>query len=340
MAGMHHVLILASRVMAGIVGGIAFYFAFFLYENEEGIWQNRIENLWSSVYDRAKVTDSTTLALFNKIAETLNEVFNHAFGKRLISVRAFINSFNLSLGVLAIFALFFSLVAKSLGLPFSADRQTQLGFIALSVVSCTLVFMPDRFTIRMRTPLLFAPFAYTAFYFIYDSRHDAMMRGMLIFQLPLILLSFVSDCVGIVVMRRLFIVISRTLSVLRLVLSMIALFMIPILLTIVLPEAYIKTMAPSIQDLRPEKLSPIVAGGELMMLNLSTFFICLIPAAMLVVVLSHKLLWPVLSRLLYPVASRKVITNRKALVPVGSLCLLYAMNVAQVGVKDVLKLFS
>jgi hypothetical protein len=92
MAGMHHALMIASRVLAGIVGAIAFYFAFFLYEDEEGAWQNRIENLWSRVYDRAKVTDSTTLALFNKIAETLNEVFNHAFGKRLISVRAFINS--------------------------------------------------------------------------------------------------------------------------------------------------------------------------------------------------------------------------------------------------------
>jgi hypothetical protein len=53
---MHHALILVSRVVAGIVGGVAFYFALFLYEDEEGLWQNRIEKLWASVYDRAKIT--------------------------------------------------------------------------------------------------------------------------------------------------------------------------------------------------------------------------------------------------------------------------------------------
>ena len=42
MAGMHHALMLASRILAGILPGIAFYFAFFLYEDEEGIWQNRL----------------------------------------------------------------------------------------------------------------------------------------------------------------------------------------------------------------------------------------------------------------------------------------------------------
>jgi hypothetical protein len=36
MAGMHHALIIASRVVAGIVGGFAFYCVTFMYENEQG----------------------------------------------------------------------------------------------------------------------------------------------------------------------------------------------------------------------------------------------------------------------------------------------------------------
>jgi hypothetical protein len=83
------------------------------------------------------------------------------------------------------------------------------------------------------------------------------------------------------------------------------------------------------------QLRTLLAG-----LNVTTALLCQVPAIMLCVVLLHKLIWPALSRLLYPLASRKVITNRKALISVGSLCLLYALNVAQVGVKDVLKLFS
>jgi hypothetical protein len=97
MAGMNHALILVSRIVAGVVAALAFYFAFFLYEDEEGVWQNRIENLWAAVYDRAKITDSTSTALFNKIGETLDKVFNRLFGRRLISFHALAVSVNMSL---------------------------------------------------------------------------------------------------------------------------------------------------------------------------------------------------------------------------------------------------
>ncbi len=48
---MHHALILASRIPAGIIAAVAFYFAFFLYEDEEGVWQNRIEQPWVQVHE-------------------------------------------------------------------------------------------------------------------------------------------------------------------------------------------------------------------------------------------------------------------------------------------------
>jgi len=95
---MHHPLITGSRVLAGIVGVVAFYFAFFLYEDEEGIWQNRIENLWISVYDRARVTNSTTTALFNKLAKVLQRTFSLVFGERLLSIQAISVSSALSIG--------------------------------------------------------------------------------------------------------------------------------------------------------------------------------------------------------------------------------------------------
>jgi hypothetical protein len=102
MAGMHHALILASRIVAGVVAGIAFYFALFLYEDEEGIWQNRIENLWASVYDRAKVTDRTSTALINKIAQILKNCFSWLFGDKLVSFQAISTSINLSFAIMVL----------------------------------------------------------------------------------------------------------------------------------------------------------------------------------------------------------------------------------------------
>ena len=85
---MHHALIVGSRVLAGIVGAIAFYMAFFLYEDHDGIWQDRINGYWLRVYERAKITDSTTTAVFNKIGDILYRVFSRLFGKRLLSFHA------------------------------------------------------------------------------------------------------------------------------------------------------------------------------------------------------------------------------------------------------------
>ncbi len=70
----HYALFVVSRITAGLLAALAFYFAFFLHEDEEGVWQNRIENLWMAVYDRAKVTDSTTTALFNKVSESVRKL--------------------------------------------------------------------------------------------------------------------------------------------------------------------------------------------------------------------------------------------------------------------------
>jgi hypothetical protein len=50
---MHHALMIVSRVLAGLVAAMAFYLSFFLYPNEEGIWANRIDDLWVSVHNCA-----------------------------------------------------------------------------------------------------------------------------------------------------------------------------------------------------------------------------------------------------------------------------------------------
>src|SRR5271168_3152433 len=96
MAGMHHALIIASRIVAGIVGATAFYCAIFLFANERGALQNRLEILWFAIDDRAKAIDSTSTALFTKIGDIVVRWTNWVFGDRLLSLRAFVTSSNLS----------------------------------------------------------------------------------------------------------------------------------------------------------------------------------------------------------------------------------------------------
>ena len=83
-----HVLAIIGRVVAGCVAALAFYMAFFLYEDEEGVWQNRLNKLWMALDDRAKLTNSKATALFNKIAEIQNNAYRRVFGARLLSAQS------------------------------------------------------------------------------------------------------------------------------------------------------------------------------------------------------------------------------------------------------------
>jgi hypothetical protein len=60
--------VLVARVLAFAAGVLAFYLAFFLYEDEDGVWQSRIDNFWVAVDERARVIDRVTTALFRSAA--------------------------------------------------------------------------------------------------------------------------------------------------------------------------------------------------------------------------------------------------------------------------------
>src|SRR5579863_2794189 len=63
-----HILLIVGRIAAFGIGCSAFYLAFFLYPNQEGELQNRIEDFWITVNDRARDTGRLSTALFNRIS--------------------------------------------------------------------------------------------------------------------------------------------------------------------------------------------------------------------------------------------------------------------------------
>jgi len=152
--------------------------------------------------------------------------------------------------------------------------------------------------------------------------------------LPFVLLfSLISDAAVVAVIRKLFISISKSLSLWQIIKMNSALVL---LFIAILPAPYflLKLIAshPTMKDMA--RITDILV----LLLNSTTAMYCLIPFLFLAVLFVHKMLWPLLSRLLYPVVSRKVITNRKLLYSIASLSITYAFNLEQVGLKELVKL--
>jgi len=75
------------RLLAALVGAFAYYAAFFMYEDEQGKWQSRIEALWITVNDQEKVAGSRASALFDRVAAVVTGAFDRVFGSKLISIQ-------------------------------------------------------------------------------------------------------------------------------------------------------------------------------------------------------------------------------------------------------------
>lgn len=78
-----------TRVLAGTIGAILIYVAFFLYEDEHGKLQNKLEEWWVRVSDLQTAAVSRVTALLQTMAAVATEVLDLLFGDNLISLRAF-----------------------------------------------------------------------------------------------------------------------------------------------------------------------------------------------------------------------------------------------------------
>jgi hypothetical protein len=336
MSAMHHALIIAGRFLAGIVGAIAFYFAFFLYEDEEGLWQNRLEMLWIVINDRARITNNTTAALFNRIGRLVIQWFDAVFGKNLLSLRAV--SASLSLSVFG-----FSAGRPLLALfhyQSSSENESFLiwGKMAIFVFYFTFLLLSRLSVLQKRyarIPTIVIVVLLSLLVTLYLSSYESMSHTMST-QPMLLSLSFSSDYIAIVIMRKLFSSMSDEPSTAKITFTMVLLVLLSCLL-IILPIALLFLMQQF------DLLESDLAGDaelEMGMLNFTTSLLCFIPAILMLVLLLHKIMWPLLSRLLYPLASRRVITDKKILIPVGALALTFAFNLQHVGAREILKLLS
>jgi hypothetical protein len=367
---MHHALILLSRTAAGLIATLSFYFSSFMYEDEEGVLQNRVENLWVAVYDRARITNSTTTALFNTIAQALRTFFSAVFGEHLLSMQALCVSGSLSIGAGLLSADVLYWVRNSAWVDTISITRTvdsALAFILshqvtvflyridylyfasehpliaetiFSLICFGLAFLPtyskNKWALRLCSlPLVLCllrsiALGWTGFFFF---------RGRLFYLIiPIILLSSILwDFAAIFVIRKLLVSVSEVITVARLFI-LVCEFVLFTVGVIVFPFALVLVLDTLFRHSQRIMGFGFGAAEILAVMNVTTVLYCFIPIGALIITLIHRFFWPVLSRVIYMVAREKLLTSPKVLVPIGILSLTFALNLDHVGIKDLLKL--
>jgi hypothetical protein len=338
---MADIIFRASRYVALACALVAFYLACFLYEDEEGLWQNKIDTFWISVNDRAKLTDSKTTALCNKTASVLTSAFDRFFGHRPISLQSIAVSTCASTGgaaaawlswgayndfsyfrtsrfvfeYLTIAGLCFLMAA----LPGLTKHKWTIGISLIPIVGYSLIIA--RLSLRPETDFVVFNWG-PAFYMI--QRSDCV-------PLTLSLLAgFASDILMIVWMRYLFVYVSRATTFVRILVATCC--------TCLLASGL--SFGPWILGRDHEWATWGNTVEDLGFLNFSTLLYFVPPVAILIFLLVHKMFWPSLCRLVYPLSRHNLVKNRKFMFGAGTLLLGFALNLERVGLTQIVKLFA
>src|ERR1700739_4012901 len=76
------------RVLAALGGVLALYLAIFMYEDEEGALQDRVDQLWVQIHDRKQRSHQRIVSFLSTAGEALNKGLDRLFGSKLISLQA------------------------------------------------------------------------------------------------------------------------------------------------------------------------------------------------------------------------------------------------------------
>jgi len=96
MAHFGHIVL---RVLAGIAGAVALYAALFLYEDQQGKIENRLEEWWVKLEDQRNLAVSRNTAFMREVARLAGQGFDRLFGQKLFSLQAFGVSTSLTVAV-------------------------------------------------------------------------------------------------------------------------------------------------------------------------------------------------------------------------------------------------
>jgi hypothetical protein len=328
-------LVLSGRIAALCIGCLAIYVGFFLYPDQEGQLQNRIEDFWVTVHDRALETGSTSVALFNRTAGAVQRAFSRIFGHAIFSLQLVINSSCLSLSGIALAVSVVGIV-DAFRNGFSPQSFEMLLTVPPAVCACAALWRPQRrLLLAAALPL---SFVCVARMMLVGDHRTPLYRAAIILTCAL-LGSLVSDAIAVAIVK-------WSLGTITAQRSLRTIFKRLILTGLTVPACIVFPLAGTvIVDIFPSFARAIHydmwwSFALLGFMNLTTSIYCLIPAGVFLFVLAHRIVWPVLNRLIFPVARFQLLRNRRAMAAIGSLGILTGLGLTDATLEAVLKLFG
>jgi hypothetical protein len=333
------------HITAGICAFVFAALALFIYEDEQGKLQNRLEDLWVNVDDLSKSAMSKEAALIQQAAKMLSGALDRVFGTRLFSWKAIASSTGLSLASF----LFVLLLPENRLLWLGLKYPLWLGLkyaeyivvFCLAVVCVLISIAPGR--IRYATFIIWAVILTRLLVFEIwlsglkkGASFTAVVRALL--QLPPDLhLPSLSSPLGAVVggvpSDILVVVLIRWLlykaSTLRSTWKLVGLLFLDICIGIVLLAPF--KLSDMLWDYSWSQ-HPHVNGYMQLSLylwgmgmsNLVTILISLFIVLLLLSALLHRATWPVIARPIYAAQRYGLVSHPKLLAGLAATCLLLA----------------
>jgi hypothetical protein len=329
-------LLTVSRLFAICVGVLSYYAAFFMYEDEEGKWQNRIEELWVAINDREKLAGgSQASAFFNKVADVATRGFNRVLGRRLFSLQLVGVSSSYSFAALFLGLGFFVMMFLSrksrLGapLPHAAEYSYLSHFLLIIGSICLLLAgLPALVRSRWAVALSLFPISCVVLGLIRFITTHGVDKGQ--FEMVVALaVSILSDILLLALVRFTLRRVSADPSLPRIAIAVLMQAGIIFLLIVTPWETLGHLYGPA------ERV--VVAVG---VFNAFTGIASSVFFLMLLFVLLHRVTWPVLSRLFYSLARHEAVHNRKIMAGLGTGCFIFAFPLMSSHIAKVLEWLS
>jgi hypothetical protein len=325
------------RFVAVSIGVLSYYVAFFMYEDEEGKWQDRIERLSAAINARARLTGtSKTSAFFDKIAAIATRGFNRVFGPRLFSfqlvgVSSSYSFAGLFLGLGFWFMILFrpSRLATPLPEPGAVSGMEYICLIG-GTIFLLLGTLPALAPSRWSVALSLLPFLLLTAGLI-----KATLLGGPLRSLPAMfaaaVVSLLSDVILLALIRLTVRRISTKPSIPRIGLAVLVQVGVIVVLVIVPFQTAGLLMVRFGQRTELEALFCLGIFNGFTGLASSVFLL------MLFFVMLHRAVWPVLGRPLYSLARHQVIRKPKIMASVGTACFVFAFPAMSSAIKGVLE---
>jgi len=338
-------LVMMLRILAVPTGLLAYYIAFFMYENEEGKWQSRIENLWIAVNDREQLSGGKTAALFNTVAGVVTRGFNRVLGRKLVSFQFAGVSLSYSVAAacffvgLCLLALAFYIVTHASALPENVTKglfaAVTVGLAALFIGSICLAIaaMPSLWPSRFSVALSLLPgllVIYGGIRVIWFHQLSPAIAGMLL----AFLLGLICDALLLILVRLTIRRVSAKPNLSRIAVAVLLQLGGVAFFVIVPIEAALHVQMKAGNHQPASALAVFYLW--LAVVNVFTGLASFLFSIVLVFVLIHKVLWPTISRLIYPLARFEIVRNHTLMASVGTACLTFASPLMWSPIKNIL----